>query len=128
MYEIDRLASQLSHDKLGFLRRVRLCPSCGTRRLQRHERVLDPFNKPIQGTEYWCLLCGFSFNIRMSVEWGVAVRLFGTMRKLRNTKGFNEAQFDPAAVAAWKEKYDRPVFKPQSTWSLADKLKEALGI
>jgi hypothetical protein len=127
-YEIDRMANRLSHDKMGFNRRLRFCPSCGTRRLERCIRTHDPFGKPIQGGEYWCSLCGFSFNIRTSVEWNVALNLFREHRKLRGGVLFKEDHIAPETAVAWKQKFERPIFRPVSTWNLGEKLKAALGL
>lgn len=125
-YEIDKLADRISHDKMGFLKRVRFCPSCGGPHLEDHGRTLDPFGKPIQGKELWCVLCGFSFNVRASVEWNLALRMFKEHRKFRAGATFKEKDVDPEIVKAWKVKYERPVFRPASTWNLADKLKAAM--
>lgn len=84
--------------------------------------------KEIQGREMWCSLCGFSFNIRASIEWNLALRLFRDHRKMRSMNHFLESNANPEAMRNWKIKFDRPTFTPSSTWNLGDKLKAALGI
>jgi hypothetical protein len=128
MLQIDLLASAHNHDKDGFLRRIRFCPSCGTRRLEPSNRDKDPQGKAIQGSEFWCSLCGFSFNLRASIEWNLALRLTKEHRQLRAGVQFKETQIDPMVAKRWKQVFERPVFRPASTWNLGDKLKAALGL
>ena len=127
MHAHDKLANTINHDRTAFNRRIRFCPSCGVDGLARHERIHDPVGKPIQGSEFWCVVCGFSFNVRTSVEWNIALKLFRDHRKLRGGMVRYEAKYvEPSVLEIWKQTYEQP---PKSgTYSLGEKLKAALCI
>ena len=124
--EIQIIADRISHDKMGFDKRIKFCPSCGVQSLMRSDRLVDPYGKQIPGKEYWCAICGFSFNIRASIEWNLALRLFKESRKSRNGQ-YRERDMDPEVMKIWLKMY-APRKSKSGTWSLADKLKSALGI
>jgi hypothetical protein len=130
-YEIEKLAAPINFDSQAFTNRIRFCPCCGTGNLARSDRTVDPQGKMIQGKELWCGLCGFSFNLRPSVEWNIAIRLFKEHRSLRGGVKFMERFIEPQVLAAWKVVYEKP--KAENVWpshggfSLGEKLKLALG-
>jgi len=128
-YLIELLSDRISHDKMGFERRIRFCPSCGTQRIERSTRSVDPFGKQISGKEYWCSLCGFGFNLRPSVDWNIALTRFREHRKTGiPDRRFVEAAVDAEVVEAWRKEYEPDKRSRGGVWSLADKLKAALGI
>jgi hypothetical protein len=128
MQEIDRQSKALNHDHLAFNRRIRFCPSCSLNTLQRHERTHDAIGKPIQGSEFWCSLCGFSFNVRTSTEWNIALRIFKEHRSLRGgMHRYEEKYVEPSVMEIWRATYEAPP-KHRGTYTLADKLKAALGM
>src|ERR1051326_5917661 len=105
--DLDRQAQRINYDKQEFGARIRFCPSCEVRAIQRHERDTLESGKPIEGKEFWCSACGFSFNIRTSVEWNIALRLFKEHRAMRTFSRFQEKYFAPAVVSAWKREYEK---------------------
>lgn len=127
-HDIQRQADRIDYDRVAFNKRFRFCPCCGCANLERHDRKLDVTGKPIQGAEFWCVLCGFSFNARTSTEWNIALALFKEHRQMRGGVQFKESKIDTSVMKAWKEKYERPIFPAVSSWNLGDKIKAALGI
>lgn len=79
---------------------IRFCPKCGVASLERdfsHQAPPQPGGggvlgrKQIKtGTEWWCVICGFSFCIKKSVNWETAEQMFSAERKSRNGVKFTE--------------------------------------
>jgi hypothetical protein len=132
MHDIDVIARLLGNfDENEFAHGCRFCIRCGTKNLQRSARTTNREGKPLQGRDYWCTLCGFSFNVRMSVEWALALDLFRDHRRNRTMPRYQEQYVDPEVMAAWKEEYEKPTaattWPAASRWSLGEKLKAALS-
>ena len=133
MQELDRIARSAGNwDHNEFNRSLRFCVRCGTENLQRCGRENNRQGKQIQGREFWCTLCGFSFNVTMSVDWALALELFKDLRSHRTMPRYQEMYVDPTVMKAWKKEFEQPTVK--QTWpakrgfSLADKLKSALAL